>query len=249
MPTGAAPLQAPYNYLPIGFQLGPVDGTDPISMSDVTTLLINPTNVARTYSYLPPHGRTIAAGGSLVLDGDILADLGALRYNRKLIGLKNDVQRGYLHVFRNFRHLVSANVLAAQAIAIGDMVYLSGGNLVPASSLAWNTDLATTQADFANVFLGIAVEAKGVTSGNQKLLVDVSPNSHYFYPCASQTHEIGDTFGPDKDTGNAILKGTLEKAVAASSIARCVQRNPSAATKVVVRFQSSLWGFNAAGSQ
>jgi hypothetical protein len=249
MATAAAPLQAPYNYQAIALQLTPVDGTAPVSMSDITTLIINPTSVTRTYSYLPVHGRSIAALGTLTYDGDLIAALSSPTYSRKLTALKNDIQRGYINVFRNERVLVSAVVDNDTVVAVGDMLYLDTGKVLPAASFTWDTDLATTQASFINSFLGIAVEAHAATTADEKILVDISPNSHYYYTCASATYEVGALAGPDKASGNALLSSTLEAAVATSSCARVVQRLASAGTKVVVRFQSAYWGHNAAASQ
>jgi hypothetical protein len=167
----------------------------------------------------------------------------------KLNAIKNDVQNGYLQVFRNVRHLVAANVLAAQAVAVGDMLWLDTSAAEPAADFTWDTNLATTQASFVNAFLGIAVEAKAVTGSNQRVLVDISPFSTYYMTCTSETHEIGDTLGPKKASGNALVTTALVKSTAASSNARCVSRDASASTKVLVRFQSAYWGHNAAGSQ
>jgi hypothetical protein len=146
--------------------------------------------------------------------------------------------------------IVRVAVDSATAISAGDALYLDTDDAKPASSETWDTNLATTQANFVNHFLGIAQADHAANSGAvTDFPVDISPFAVYELDCASETHEIGDTLGMDKAAGNALLSSTLEKAVAASSCFRCVKRDASASTKVYVRMQSAYWGENAAGAQ
>ena len=72
----------------------------------------------------------------------------------------------------------------------GDMVYLDETHIRPASELTWNTDLATTQADFANVFVGIAHESS--TDGEDApVSIDVSSSSVYEFDVANATYDNG----------------------------------------------------------
>jgi hypothetical protein len=146
--------------------------------------------------------------------------------------------------------IIRVPVDSATAISAGDAVYLDTDDAKPASSETWDTNLATTQANFVNHFLGIAQADHAANSGAvTDFPVDIGPDSVYELDSASETHEIGDTLGMDKAAGNALLQSTLEKAVAASSCFRCVRRDASAATRVYVRMQSAYWGDNAAGTQ
>lgn len=146
--------------------------------------------------------------------------------------------------------IVRVAVDTGTAISAGDALYLDTDDAKPASSETWDTNLATTQANFVNHFLGIAQADHAANSGAvTDFPVDIGPNSVYELDCASEAHEIGDTLGMDKAGGNALLQSTLEKATAASACFRCVRRDASAATKVYVRMQSAYWGVNAAGSQ
>lgn len=45
---------------------------------------------------------------------------------------------------------------ADTVIEVGDLVYLDGDDAKPASSFPWTTNLATTQENFAEKFLGVA---------------------------------------------------------------------------------------------
>lgn len=141
-------------------------------------------------------------------------------------------------------------VADATVIDAGDAVVLTGGAILPASSVAWDTNLATTQASMVDIFLGVALASHANGGGDiTDFPVDISPFSVYTMACASETHEIGDSFGMDKDAGNAILADTLEKATAASSCFRSAERHADAAETVRVRMQSKFWGHNTAGAQ
>ncbi len=146
--------------------------------------------------------------------------------------------------------IIRVAVDSATAINAGDAVYLDTDDAKPASSEPWVTDLATTQANFVNHFLGIAQADHAANSGAvTDFPVDIAPTAVYEIDCASETHEVGDTLGMDKAAGNTLLASTLEKAVAASSCFRCIRRDASAATRIYVRMQSAYWGENAQGAQ
>lgn len=146
--------------------------------------------------------------------------------------------------------IILAAVDSATAISAGDAVFLDGDDAKPASVEAWDTNLATTQGNFVNHFLGIAAADHPAGSGNVTAFpVDISPLAVYEMDCASETHEIGDTLGMDKAAGNALLANVLEKAAAAASCFRCVRRNPAASDRVYVRMQSAYWGVNDATRQ
>lgn len=146
--------------------------------------------------------------------------------------------------------LVHVAVDSATEIAAGDALFLDTDDAKPAADFTWDTDLATTQAAFVNKFLGIAQADHPANSGAvTNFPVDISPMSVYEMTCASQTHELGDTLGPDKASGNALISSALEKAVAASSCFRAMRRDASANDKVYVRMQSAYWGANDAGKQ
>src|SRR5262245_28491227 len=108
--------------------------------------------------------------------------------------------------------LVQAPVDSATAIQAGDALFLDGDDAKPASAFTWGADLAATQASFANSFLGIAQADHPAGSGDvMNFPVDVAPTSVYEMACSSQSHELGDTLGPAKDSGNALLAATLAK--------------------------------------
>lgn len=225
------------------------------AMSDVVTVVKNVSSNTLSFGFLPPHGVTLTAGESVTLAGDINQYLstGGRPNARKLAAFNAAVSNKLIRVFVNKREIVHCSVASGSTIAVGDLVFLDvgAGNVVKsAADFTWDTNIATTQAGFANVFVGVALDAHVPAAGAIiTFRVDVSPDSFYAYTCTSETHVIGDTFGPAKASGNALLPQQLVKATATSSIARGREQNASAATSVIVQFQSAYRGFNAQGSQ
>jgi len=137
-------------------------------------------------------------------------------------------------------HLISVRVDAGTVIEVGDLLFLDTDDAKPASAFPWNTNLATTQSDFAAQFLGVAHEQS--KSGDTDLIsVDIGADAVYEFDAASGTYEVGDTLGPDKDTGNQLLDQQLEAAVGTSSIARAVEVKVSAATSLRVTLASAYY--------
>jgi hypothetical protein len=147
--------------------------------------------------------------------------------------------------------LIRVAVDSATAIQAGDLLFLDSGEAKPAAAETWDTDLATTQANFNNHFLGIAQADHEAGSGDlSDFPVDISPMAVYEMDCESEEHEVGDLLAPAKAAGNALVSSTLKKAgSAAAGCGRCVRRNPVARDRVYVRFQSAYWGVNDAGRQ
>jgi hypothetical protein len=147
--------------------------------------------------------------------------------------------------------LVRVAVDSATEIRAGDLLFLDTDDAKPASSEAWNTDLATTQANFNNHFLGIAQADHPAGSGAvDDFPVDISPLAVYELDCEVETHEVGDMLTVAKAAGNALLPAKLKKtATAAGASCRCVRRDPAAKDRVHVRMQSAYWGINDAGRQ
>lgn len=139
---------------------------------------------------------------------------------------------------------VDATIATAKEVAVGDIVGMSAGTLVKASDTTWNTDTATTQADFRALFLGISGQAKdadvarayGNSDDNE---VRVATSGVYEMDCASATFEVGDFVGPAKDTGDALLDDKVVAAVEAGAIGRVVERGTSI-TRVKFRVLSIL---------
>ena len=127
---------------------------------------------------------------------------------------------------------------SATVLEIGDMCFYDTDDVKPAADFTWDTNLATTQAGFADVFLGIAMH-QSASGDTDNVDVDVSVEAIYEFTVASATYEFGARLGPDKASGDALLSQVLEAAVAASSVAVAVERKASASTSLKVQFASA----------
>ncbi len=142
------------------------------------------------------------------------------------------------HYFRNGqRRVQQVPVATGTIIWIGDMIFLSTAEAKAAIDFTWNSDLATTQAGFADLFLGIAMQST-TTGQTDDIDYDSSADSVYEYPVASATYALGVKLGPDKASGNTLLSQVLETAVATSSVAACLRVRAAAVTTLEVSFAS-----------
>src|SRR5262245_26551848 len=139
---------------------------------------------------------------------------------------------------------VIAPVLTAQAVAPGDLVGLSSGNVVRAEDTAWDTNTATTQLAFAALFLGVSGQRKSanvarVDANGEDNRIRVDASGVFEFDCAAANFAVGDLVGPAKATGNA-LESQKVAAVATENLAvgRVVEPG-SSVTKVKVRVLSA----------
>lgn len=225
--------------------------TTATELSDTITVLKNISSNTLPFGFIPPHGKELAPGDVIEVDGDLIAQLtnGGRISHRKLDALQNAITLKILRYHVRHRLIQYYAVDAGAIITAGDLVWLNTDDVKAASDFVWDTNLATTQAEFVNLFVGVALDDHPAGTGVVNFPVDISPMSIYEYACTSEAHENGDTMGPAKAAGNALLNQTLAKAVAASACARCVKRDASADTRTIVRLQSAFAGNNAAGAQ
>ena len=126
----------------------------------------------------------------------------------------------------------------------GDILYWdsSAAKVKPASSYTWDTNLATTQASFTNVFVGICRELHDpnvLGAANHTMVsVDVSTESVYECDMTSGTLTAVSGLGiSDAGSGTALVDQTLAvTATAANMIARVAESKPGTQTKVRVTF-------------
>lgn len=120
-------------------------------------------------------------------------------------------------------------------IEVGDMLYYATDDVRPASAFTWNTDLATTQAGFKDVFVGIALTAKPAGAAGK---VTVMTRGVFEMESPSTAWQYGALVGADKASGNALLSQTVETAVAASAVG--IVRDTGTKTRVRVYFDSQF---------
>ena len=128
-------------------------------------------------------------------------------------------------------------------IELGDLVAYDASNHVayPASSETWDTDLATTQANFADNFVGVCT----VASPDGETIVGVATDGTFELACAAATFDPGDPVGPADSGSNSLKDQEVASAVAASSVGAVVQYYGSNTTSVIIRVASKLRPANA----
>ncbi len=126
----------------------------------------------------------------------------------------------------------------AVAIEIGDLLYLSGGEVLPATALADQGTLVATQEAFHDEFLGIAMQCSPVGSTDP---IRIATSGVFEFDCASATFELGDLVGGN-DAGAGTLNAQVVDGVATANLAigRCMKRVSPAATKVLVDVVSTV---------
>jgi len=134
--------------------------------------------------------------------------------------------------------VVSKEVATATVIEVGDLVSAAAGVIENAADLTWNTNLATTQEDFHDIFLGVACERS--RNGDVSAL-KVNTSGVHEFDCAAATFEIGDLVGP-ADSGSSTLMSQKVVAVATANLAigRVAKRYGSNTTKVLVEIFSTV---------
>lgn len=141
-----------------------------------------------------------------------------------------------------FRHgqmkLNKYPVASATVIERNDMLFFEASTLdvSPASSKEWDTNIATTQAAFADVFAGIAYEGSANLE-TADISVDNSPDAVYEFAVASATYNMSQFLGPD-ESSTTLMDQQLEAAVTTSAVARPTEKATSAVTSLHVSFAS-----------
>lgn len=132
---------------------------------------------------------------------------------------------------------------STMVINAGDMLFLdtSSGQCKPAAQFTWTTDLATTQAAFAAVFLGIA-RSSHISGDTSDCQVDMSAQAIYACACVLATFHVGDLVTPAQDGSNNNLSSNVvqKTATAAAGIGRVHHYVTPADTTVSVKFGSAF---------
>ena len=136
-------------------------------------------------------------------------------------------------------------VATAKGVEVCDLVGMSSDTVVKASDTTWDTNLATTQTAFANLFLGAAAQRKiantaRVQGNSDDNKMTVCTQGIVEFDCASATFAVGDLVGPAKQSGNALedqkVVGVASEAYAIGRVAK----SGASVTKVWVQLLSKL---------
>ncbi len=140
--------------------------------------------------------------------------------------------------------VVTKPIALATTIEIGDLVEMvTSGDVTPAKDHVWNTDLATTQGEFHNTFLGVATQRS--RSGDADS-VRVATSGVFEFDCAPATFELGVLVAPAKQTGNVLENQKVASLTAGNeskAIGRVTKRYSTNTTRVLVEvFSTTLRG-------
>ncbi len=135
-------------------------------------------------------------------------------------------------------HLLKLRVDPASIIEPGDLLYLDGTEARPAGEFPWDTDLATTQAQFADQFLGIAHE-RSAEGESEPISVDLSPMSVYELEVDPAAYEVGQLLGPAEASGALQEQQLAAVASPGRAIARAVEFSTGEVSRLRVTFASA----------
>lgn len=133
--------------------------------------------------------------------------------------------------------LIRCSVSDSFPIAKGDAIWRDNGDgfYKPASEYTWDTDLATTQGNFAADFVGIAVETNVVPVYSDRpiteILVDKSASAHWDVDLSSAVTVTADEYFALAEGSSDLSNTVWVKAASTVAIAR-PQREYAAATSV-----------------
>lgn len=128
---------------------------------------------------------------------------------------------------------------AATEIHIGDIVYLDGSTVKPASALTPGATKAATQQALHNNFLGVAMQRSRVGDTTP---IRVATTGVFELACAAATFTPGALVGVDQAVGATTLVAQQVVAVAAENLAigRCAKLVNPADTSVLVAIVSTV---------
>jgi len=135
---------------------------------------------------------------------------------------------------------------SSTVIEIGDLVYLDSDDAKSAGQDTnsdgtgdlWNTDLATTQEAFHDIFAGVAMQRSrdGDTDS-----IRVATSGVFEMLAASDTYELGQLVGADKATGNNLLSQQVEDVATVNlAVGRVARREPSTGASVLVNILNTV---------
>jgi len=136
-------------------------------------------------------------------------------------------------------HPVMLPVQLGYVIEIGDLLYLDGGNIKPASSQLDQGTLATNQETFHDNFVGVAMQCSPGTSAET---LRVATSGVFEFPSLPAAFEVGELIGSTEEGTGGQLETQVVIGVAAENLAlgRCVKQAAAGSKKVLVDIVSTV---------
>ena len=130
-------------------------------------------------------------------------------------------------------------VQSATVIEIGDLVYQSSGNALPAGAQADQGTKTSNQQLFHNNFAGVAMQQ---SRNGDSTPIRVATTGVFAYDCTSATFEVGALVGGDENTAGTALLNQVVAGVGAEnlSLGRCAKRVNPAGTSVLVEIVGTI---------
>lgn len=126
------------------------------------------------------------------------------------------------------------------AVTIGDLVYLSSGVAYPMSNGSGTGVIATDQATYAPLFVGVAHERKLATEGSGYLQVSLQTVRELATVDSAARH-VGALVSIDESAGNALYNAQVAFTTnAALAIGRLIKEKAAGDTTVLVLLQSNI---------
>lgn len=124
-------------------------------------------------------------------------------------------------------------------IEIGDLVGASSGAAHPASAFEDLGSEAGNQEAFHDIFAGVAMQA---SPAGENTPIRIATTGVFEFDCPSATHEVGILLGADEGGSGDVLEDQVIVAVSTANLAvgRCVKRDATASSKVLVEIVSTL---------
>jgi hypothetical protein len=140
---------------------------------------------------------------------------------------------------------VKAPVASATVIEVGDFLYhdTTNNDVRPASSQTDNVGEEANQAEFATLFVGVALHASA-SGDTDDILVETSTTKEYSVTIVSGTPRLGALLGISEASGTALADQTLEIVTSYDvAIAVVTDDSASARTTVKCRLIRSKFGY------
>jgi hypothetical protein len=132
---------------------------------------------------------------------------------------------------------VQMAVDSATVIEIGDLVWLDSDDAKNAAALAWDTDLETTQEEFHDNFLGVAMQASPAGETDS---IRVATSGVFELDTAAASYEVGDLVGPDDDATPLLVDQQVIAVAGAELAVGRVAKTAASATSVLVSITSTV---------